>query len=271
MANVVDMAPVIGGSAPAVEAASAGTAAPVYARPRRAADALRRPDPWDVARTGLGAAAGVGLLLVVAGAFLYAPAERVQGDVQRIFYIHVPMAIGAYLAFFVVFAASVAYLWKRRPIYDLVARSSAEVGVLFTTLVLLTGSIWARPIWGTWWSWDARLTTTLVLWLIYVAYLMVRSYAGDPAQGARYAAVVGIVGFTDVPLVHQSVVWWRTLHPGPTVVQAGGSVGMPLPMLHVFLLSLAVFTLLYCYLLLEKVAIEEAKDRIALLRLERSG
>ena len=148
---------------------------------------------------------------------LYAPTERVQGDAQRIFYVHVPLAWVAYLAFFVVFVASVAYLRTRRERWDVLALASAEVGLLFTTLVLVTGSLWARPIWGTWWSWDARLTTTLVLWLLYAGYRMVRAYAGDAARGARYAAVLGIVGFLDVPLVHQSVVWWRTLHPGPTV------------------------------------------------------
>src|SRR5215204_5921864 len=142
-------------------------------------------------RLGIITAVVMGLALLAA--FFYAPMERTQGNVQRIFYIHLPIIWLAYLAFFVVFVSSGLYLWKQRETFDHVAYASAEIGFLFTSLVLVTGSLWARPIWGTWWSWDARLTTTLVLWLIYVAYLMVRAYAGDAAHGARYAAVVGIV------------------------------------------------------------------------------
>lgn len=221
------------------------------------------------ARTALGLVTAASLVLTLLGALVYAPTELIQGNVQRIFYIHVPMAWLAYLAFFVVFVTSILYLWRRQPIWDVIGRSSAEVGVLFTTLVLVTGSLWARPIWGTWWTWDARLTTTLVLWLMYVAYLMVRSYTDDPARGARYAAVVGIVGFLDVPIVQQSVVWWRTLHPGPTVVQQDGSAGMPPAMLAVLFVSLAAFTLLYLYLVIEKVAVERTKDAVAMQRLEQ--
>ena len=220
-------------------------------------------------RSVLASLSALGLLSTLAGALLYAPTERVQGDVQRIFYFHVPLAWVAYLAFFVVFGASVAYLRTRRERWDALALASAEVGLLFTTLVLVTGSLWARPIWGTWWSWDARLTTTLVLWLLYAGYRMVRAYAGDAARGARYAAVLGIVGFLDVPLVHQSVVWWRTLHPGPTVVQAGGRIGMPAPMFQVLLLSLLAFTLLYLYLLRERVGLEGARRRLLRLRAEQ--
>lgn len=252
--------------------ASAIPVAPVVpvlpARPAGAARAqtLRR---GDRVRATFAALSGVSMLAALVGALAYAPTERVQGDVQRIFYFHVPAAWVAFLAFFVVFVSGVGYLWKRTPGWDVLGRASAEVGVLFTTLVLITGSLWARPIWGTWWSWDARLTTTLVLWLIYVAYLMVRAYAGDTTRGARYAAVLGVVGFLDVPIVHQSVVWWRTLHPGPTVVQQSGEAGMPPAMVQVLLLSLVAFTLLYVYLLLEKVAIERAKDAVAELRAER--
>src|SRR3712207_6747329 len=132
---------------------------------------------------------------------VYAPTERVQGDVQRIFYVHLPVAWNAYLAFFVVFVASIVYLGRRGPWWDWLARASAEVGLLFTTLVLITGSLWARPIWGTWWSWDARLTTTLMLWFIYVGYLMLRSYVADEQRAARFSAILGIIGFLDVPII----------------------------------------------------------------------
>src|SRR5438067_1346987 len=149
----------------------------------------------------------------------YVPTDRVQGVVQRIFYIHVPLAWVAYLAFFVVFVASVAYLWKRNIWWDELARASVEIGVLFTTLFLIVGSLWAKPIWNTWWTWDARLTTTLVLWFIYVSYIMLRAYTPDVERAARFGAIVGIVGFLDVPIVHFSVTWWRTLHPEPVVVR----------------------------------------------------
>src|SRR2546428_3582581 len=161
-------------------------------------------------------AVAITLLMVV----FYAPTDRVQGIVQRIFYFHVPMAWIAYLAFFVVLVGSVGYLVRREPVWDRIARSSAEIGVLFTSLVLITGSLWAKPIWNTWWTWDARLTSTLVLWFIYVGYLMLRSYTPDPERAARFGAVLGIIGFADVPIIHFSVQWWRTLHPEPVVLQA---------------------------------------------------
>lgn len=181
-----------------------------------------------------------------------------QCEACRIFYFHVPVAWVGFLAFFVVFISSILYLRSRDLKYDVVARSSAEVGVVFTTLALITGSIWGRPIWGTWWSWDARLTSTLVLWFIYVGYLMLRSYLNDEGRAARYSAVVGIVGFLDVPVVYQSVVWWRTLHPGPTIFADGG-MALPPGMIGVFLLSLIAFTLLGAYLLLLRLEV----DRLA--------
>jgi heme exporter protein C len=220
-------------------------------------------------RSALPLATLVLLPLSMAAIFLYAPTERVQGPVQRIFYLHLPLAWVAYLAFFIVFLASVLYLWKRHPRWDRLALSAAEIGVVFTTLVLITGSIWARPIWGTWWSWDARLTTTLVLWFIYVGYLMVRSYAGDEQRGARYAAVLGIVGFFDVPIIHQSVTWWRTLHPEPVVLAQGGPA-MPAEMLETFLLSMAAFTALFGWLLWERLRLEQTRAELRQLRERRA-
>ena len=132
------------------------------------------------------------------------------------------MAWLAYLSFGVIFVGSVGYVWKRKPAYDRLARSSAELGFVFTTLVLVTGSLWGRPIWGAWWTWDARLTTTLILWFIYLGYFMVRAYAGDAERAARYAAVLGIIGAVDLPIIHVSVTWWRTLHPAPVVLNTSG-------------------------------------------------
>ena len=207
----------------------------------------------------------VAMLAAMYAALLYAPTERVQGHVQRIFYVHVPLAWNAYLAFFVVFVASIVYLWKRSAWWDALARASAEIGLVFTSLVLITGSLWARPIWGTWWSWDARLTTSLVLWFIYLGYLLVRSSVTDRQRAARFGAVLGIVGFVDVPIIHQSVVWWRTLHP-ESVVLAPGGPAMPPSMLLSLGLSMIAFTLLYAYLLRLRFGAERLGDRVRALR-----
>ncbi len=215
--------------------------------------------------TILGGATLVALLAALYAALVYAPTERVQGTVQRIFYIHVPLAWVSYLAFFVVFVASIAYLRTRSTWWDALARSSAEVGLLLTTLMLISGSLWARPIWGTWWSWDARLTTTLILWFIYLGYLMLRSSVTDEGKAARYAAVLGIVGFVDVPIVHQSVVWWRTLHPDPVVLASGGPA-LPGSMLAALLVSLLAFTLLYAFLVRVRMAVEAERGDVRLLR-----
>jgi heme exporter protein C len=218
-------------------------------------------------RLGIITALVMGLALLAA--FFYAPMERTQGNVQRIFYIHLPIIWLAYLAFFVVFVSSGLYLWKQREIFDHIAYASAEIGFLFTSLVLVTGSLWARPIWGTWWSWDARLTTTLILWFIYGAYLTLRGLIPDDRQAARYAAVLGIVGFIDVPIIHQSVVWWRTLHP-QTVVLAEGGPAMPPAMLQTLALSMVAFSLLYAWLMLKRVRLEHMRAKRHRLRLEHA-
>ena len=188
----------------------------------------------------------------------YAPNERVQGVVQRIFYFHVPMAWVAYLAFSVVLVASIAYLWKRDSRWDAVARASVEIGVLFTTLVLVTGSLWGKPIWNTWWTWDGRLTSTLVLWFIYVGYLMLRAYTPDPERAARLSAVLGIVGFLDIPIIHFSVQWWRTLHPEPVIARSDPQA--PPEMILTLVVSLVAMTLLYTTLLVYRTALERIRD-----------
>jgi len=194
-------------------------------------------------------------------ALFYAPREATMGDVQRIFYFHVPSAWIGFLAFFVVFVGSVVFLVKRDPKWDALARSSAEIGVIFTTLVLLTGPLWAKEAWGTYWVWDARLTTTLVLWLIYIGYLMLRS-AVDDTRRARMAAVIGIIGFLDVPVIYLSVTWWRTMHPTLLIGESGGLAPAMTQTLMVALLS---FTLLYVWLLIARVRLEMKRDRLAAL------
>jgi len=204
----------------------------------------------------------VGMLVAPYFALIYASVEKEQKLAQKIFYFHVPSAWVSFLGFFIVFVASALYLWKKERIYDVWASAAAEVGVLFCTLVLLTGPIWAKPIWNAWWVWDARLTTTLVLWLIYVAYLMLRSYGGDAAQSAKFRAVLGIVGFLDVPLIYESVNIWRTLHP-PQLVRKGG---LQADMFQALMVCLVAFTALFLALLFQRVSLARAEEVVAAIR-----
>jgi len=190
---------------------------------------------------------GLGALLMAAAlymVFIYVPTERTMGMIQRVFYFHVPLAWVGFMAFAVVFVCSIAYLRTRRDGWDNLARASAEVGMVFASLVLITGVVWAKPVWGVWWTWDARLTATLVLWLIYFAYLMVRGYVEERHRGARFAAVIGIVGFIDVPVAALAINLWRTQHP-PALVFEGG---LTPPMLATMLVSIVAFTVLYVLL-----------------------
>src|SRR5438477_3460419 len=155
--------------------------------------------------------------------FMAVPTEREMGIVQRIFYFHVASAWVAFLGFFLVAGASAVYLWNGAPTADRLAYAGAEVGVLFCTLVLVTGPIWARPIWGVWWTWDPRLTMTVVLWAIYSSYLMLRAFGGGDAAIARYAAVLGIVGVLDIPLIVVSVRLLRGIHPAVITRTQGGT------------------------------------------------
>jgi heme exporter protein C len=213
----------------------------------------------DNSLSGLGFALMLAALYMV---FIYVPTDKHTGVVQRIFYFHVPLAWVSFLAYFIVFVFSILYLWKRAARWDAIASASAEVGIVFTTLVLITGSIWAKPVWGVWWTWDARLTATLVLWFTYVAYLLVRNYTSEPAQGARFCAVVGIVGFIDVPIVFMAVNLWRTQHP-TMIVFEGGLVP---PMLLTLIVSIAAFTILYAILVMQSFSLKKLESDIQQLR-----
>jgi heme exporter protein C len=169
----------------------------------------------------LGVVAVLGLVAGLVMAFGVAPREIIQGNVQRIMYVHVPAVWVAYLAFIVVFVASIAYLWTRAAGADRAAHAAAEVGVVFLGVNIVTGAIWGKPTWGTWWTWDARLTSVAIVFVIFIGYLLVRQMTDEPERGARFAAVVGIVGALNIPLVHFSVYWWRTLHQPPTFVKPG--------------------------------------------------
>jgi heme exporter protein C len=208
----------------------------------------------------LPAAAVAGVIAAVAMAFLYAPTEAVQGHVQRIFYVHVPSAWIAYLAFAVAALARVLLLARSDERWDRVASSSAEIGVVFTTIVLVTGPIWGRPVWGAWWVWDARLTSTLVLWIVYVGYLLYRSLTPPGPRRARTSAVIAIIGVADIPVIHFSVVWWTTLHPPPTVVRPDPQ--LTAEMLVTLLVAVAAFTLLYGALLAARVRVETLRSRV---------
>src|ERR1700694_1890272 len=203
------------------------------------------------------AAAAVGLMVLAAGAiFFYAPTDALQGPVQRIFYLHVSSAIAAYGCFAVVLVGGLIYLRNGSLVADRFARAGALVGLVFTTVTLVMGMIWAKPIWGTYWTWDARLTSTLVLWIIYAGYLMVRRLAEPGRQAARFAAVVGIFGFIDVPVVHFSVTWWRTQHPGPVIARDA----LPPEMLATFLLTMACTIALAAVMIAIRYRIETLTD-----------
>jgi heme exporter protein C len=186
--------------------------------------------------------------------FDYVPTEAQQGIVQRIFYFHVPCAWVSFAAFALVAIAGMFYLWLGQQVWDDLAYAAAEIGMLFCTLVLITGSLWAKPIWGAWWTWDSRLTTTLVLWLLYAGYLMLRAMADESPQVSRFAAVVGIVAAADVPVIVVSVRLWRTIHPAVIVTRQGGH-GLEDPrMVAALLVSMAAFTALFAWLLMLRFA-----------------
>ena len=199
--------------------------------------------------------------------FMEAPTDADTGHVQRVMYLHVPLAMMSFLAFLTVFVASIAYLARREAKWDSLAHASAEVGVVFISLALITGMIWAKPIWNAWWLWTPRLTTTLTLWLIYAAYLMVRAYAPNRAKGALYGAVVGIIGFADVIIVYFSVQWWPGIHPEPVIgPQAEGDALDP-TMRAVLLFSFVTFFFLLLYLVVERMALRKIEDRVREVRL----
>lgn len=188
----------------------------------------------------------------------YAPTEREMGVVQRIFYIHLPSAWIAFLAFGVVALASIGYLWLRDERLDAIAVSSAELGILFTTAVLITGPLWGRIAWGAWWVWEPRLTLTLLLWFIYVGYFMLRGATENPERGKRLAAVLGIVGAVDIPLIHMSVQWFRSQHPQPVIARPEGPTAAP-EIVQTLLVSLLAFTLVYTTLLVLRYGLEQLR------------
>jgi heme exporter protein C len=213
------------------------------------------------ARLGLGISlvALAGLAAVYVLALGYTPVEARQGMAQKIFYLHVPAAWSALISFSLVGITSALYLWLHDPRLDRFAAASAEVGVAFSAIMLTTGPIWAKPIWGTWWTWDARLTLTLFLFFLFIGYLALRASLHDPSERARFSAVVGILGMLLVPFIHLSVYLFRTLHPQPVVLKPSAP-SLPPEMLRTLLISTAVFTLLYVGLVTLRYGLGMAQD-----------
>jgi heme exporter protein C len=193
--------------------------------------------------------------------FKVAPTERIMGDVQRIFYLHVPLAISAYVGFTTVFVASIMFLWRKNLFWDTVAYTAAEIGVLFSTLVIITGSFWARPVWNVWWTWDPRLLTMFILWFIYVGYFILRKGIPERLKKARYSAVLGIIGFLDVPIVRLATKWWRSVHP--RLKSEGG--GLDPVMLKVLLFSMLTFMLFAVFLFLFRYGVARLDERSSML------
>ncbi|HLH78027.1 MAG TPA: cytochrome c biogenesis protein CcsA [Candidatus Binataceae bacterium] len=223
----------------------------------------------------LGLASIASMLAALFMVFVYVPTEAQQGLVQRIFYFHLPCAWVAFLAFGLVAVAAILYLWLGSQIWDDLSYAAAEIGMLFCTLVLITGSIWAKPIWGTWWTWDSRLTTTFILWLLYAGYLLLRAFAGDSPEVARFAAVIGIVGVVDVPVIIVSVRLWRTIHPAVLLTRQGQHGLQDPRMIATLLVALGAFSLLFVWLLWLRLRtlrlgskIASARRRLALYEME---
>ncbi len=212
--------------------------------------------PLPIVSLILGVLALLGMGISIVMAFLYAPTDAVEGPPQRIFYFHVPVAWLGMLAFGIMALAGVAYLWKKDERWDWIARAAAETGTLFITLALITGSIWGRTTWGTWWTWDARLTTTLLLWFIYVGYLMLRNAMGRTPASARAGAVMSIICVIDVPIIYESVNWWRTLHPAAEIGTPGA---LPPSVVLTLMVALASFTILYAVLLIQAYQLQRAQ------------
>lgn len=195
-------------------------------------------------------------------AFIYAPEERVMGVVQRIFYFHVASAWTALLSFFFVFVGGILYLWKKDIKFDHFALAAAEIGVLFCTIVLITGPIWAKPVWNVWWTWDPRLTSTFVLWLIYVAYLLLRASLQTHPALRTYASIYGIIGFVDVPIVYLSIYWWRTIHPR---IITPAKVELDPKMWTSVLICFLTLLVLYVILVRARVHLEALREKVQLL------
>jgi heme exporter protein C len=221
---------------------------------------VAKPTATVRVRPILGAASVVALFVALWMALIWSPPDAGMGNVVRLLYVHVANAWLAYLAFVIVFLASIAYLWTKRPVFDAIAVASAELGVLFTGLTLVLGSIWAKPTWGVWWSWEPRVVTTAVMFAMYVGYLLLRNLSDDLERRATRAAILGIVLVVDVPIVHLSVTWMNALHQLPTVLRPDLSPTLDQRMLASLIAMTIAFTIAYAYLMTVRVGIERQRQ-----------
>jgi heme exporter protein C len=219
------------------------------------------PFPQIRLRPWLGIVAAALSILATWMGLLWAPTDAVQGDVYRILYVHVPTAWLAYLAFVVVFLASIGWLWTRRPWFDALAVASAEIGVLFTGLFIVAGSIWAKPTWGVWWTWDPRLITTAVMFVMYLGYLLLRGLSTDFERRATRAAVLGIVAVVNIPIGLVSVLWMNSQHQLPTVMRVAGAPSLDVSMGLTLWISVLAFTFVYFALLVERMELERRRQQ----------
>ena len=228
---------------------------------------MRSLQSYGTFNCAMALATAAALVATLYGAFLGAPTENTMGDIQRIFYVHVPSAWTAFVAFFVVFVAGIAYLATKNLKWDRIALACAEIGIIFCTAVLITGPIWAKPVWGIWWTWDARLTSTLLLWLIYLSYLLLRGFLEEPSRRASLCSVFGIFGFATVPFVFMTIRLWRTQHPQP-VLMGGEESGLDPVMFQVLMVSWVAFLILFVFLATLRVRLEKSRDEVRQLRRE---
>jgi len=221
-----------------------------------------------VGKRGLIGAVVIALVGVAAYANFYvAPTERTMGLIQRIFYFHASSAWAGESAFCICFVANLLYIWRRREKWDALGVACAEVGLALITIVLITGPIWAHPVWGIWWTWDARLTSTFVLWLLYISYLLLRTLIEEPDRRALLSALFGVFAFLDVPLVFGAIRWWRTQHPAPVIMGGPGS-GLEPTMKKVFLFNVLVMHVLMVFLVAERYGLEKLRGEVDAIRRE---
>ncbi len=200
--------------------------------------------------------------------FIHAPTEKVMGPIQKIFYFHLSSALVAFLSFFTAFISGIVYLVRKDLKWDILGAASVEIGLVFTTLILITGILWGRPVWNAWWTWDPRLTTSLILWFIYAAYFILRSSVERQDKRASFCAVMAIVGFVDVPIVFLSARLWRTIHP---VVIRAGSIDMAPAMITALITALVAFAVLWGLLLYQRVKTLSMINRVQLLEKQLDG
>ena len=206
--------------------------------------------------------AAVSAIVVALTLSMISPADAVQGDLIRIMYIHVPAAWLAYLAFTVTLVGSIGYLATKRMVFDRLAASSAEVGVYFTGLAILLGMIWGKPTWGVWWTWDARLTLTAIMFFVYVGYLALRRATLDPDARAKRSAILGVLAIVQIPIVHFSVVWWRTLHQPPSIIRPDGPAIQDPLMVVALVAGVVAFTVVYAALVTKRMELARIEDAV---------